>query len=128
MGKVASALGPAINAVQLGVAAATGDVYKVGKKVVSFLASMVIGSLAIGAMSALALPFEELPLFLLSKYWLTSQQKHGGGCGTTVLPSYGIKPIMSLVFHDSQAPYEKTPTSFLVLHFSARNTHDTWML
>ena len=56
IGKVASVLGPAINAAQLGSAMASGDAYEVGKTSVSVLAGMAFGALATAAVTALGAP------------------------------------------------------------------------
>lgn len=53
---VANNLGPCINIVQLGAAAATGDAYEVGQKAVEVLAGMAVGALAIATAATLGAP------------------------------------------------------------------------
>ncbi|GFM76187.1 hypothetical protein PSCICM_20060 [Pseudomonas cichorii] len=75
LSRLASALGPAINIAQLGVAINTGDAYEVGKTAVTVLAGMAIGSLAASAMAAAGAPILAATAasivlgFAASKFW-----------------------------------------------------------
>ena len=70
LGKIGNALGPALNAVQLGSAAISGDAYVAGQTAVSVLAGMALGNLAMSASARVLAGLVAAELLVTAPAWI----------------------------------------------------------